>query len=89
MKRIIALTLVLLLTMISGVGCSMASQGSVSGNTKILYIVADGTDVFRTLIASGAQEYADANQISLTVVDAAKSIETQIQQIKRDRKAHV
>ncbi len=82
MKRIIALTLVLLLTMISGVGCSMASQGSVSGNTKILYIVADGTDVFRTLIASGAQEYADANQISLTVVDAAKSIETQIQQIK-------
>jgi len=62
--------------------CSMASQGGASGSAKILFIVADGSDVFRGLLAASAKEYADSNQIELTVVDAATSIETQMQQIK-------
>ncbi|PXV90332.1 monosaccharide ABC transporter substrate-binding protein (CUT2 family) [Lachnotalea glycerini] len=82
MKRIVTYILAMLLCIVGLAGCSTASNGSASASDKILFCLSSSSDVFLGTLVNGAQEYANTNQIELTVEDGQSSIETQVSQIK-------
>lgn len=80
-KIAILLTIIMMFAMISG--CSSRSGGASSKkNVKILLSNSDGSDNFRKLLATSAKSYADSQNVELTVMDAAGSIETQVEHMK-------
>lgn len=82
MKRIISTLLIMIITAISVIGCSSSNSTSTSSNAKILFCISNASDVFLGTLITGAQEYADSNQLQLSIVDAKNDVETQASQIK-------
>lgn len=79
-KIAILLTIIMMLVMISG--CSSKSSSSSNKSVKILLSISDASDSFRNLLATSAKNYADSENVELTVMDAAGSIETQVSHMK-------
>ncbi len=57
-------------------------QSSGKGGLTIGYACKDVNDTFQTYLIEAAQEYADANQITLNVVDAQNDVVKQQDQVK-------
>ena len=82
MKRKIAILLSLIMMFVSISGCSRQKDVSSNKNVKILFSISDGSDSFRKLLVTGAEEYAKSQNIELKVMDAAGSIEAQVSHMK-------
>ena len=63
-------------------GCSSSSSDS-QGKAKILMSVSDASDTFRASLAKAAKEAADEKGITLEVMDAKSSVDTQVAQMKQ------
>ena len=63
-------------------GCSSNSSDS-QGKAKILMSVSDASDTFRASLAKAAKEAADEKGITLEVMDAKSSVDTQVAQMKQ------
>lgn len=82
MKKKIAILLSLIMILASISGCSANKSSASNKKAKILFSMSDGSDKFRGLLASGAEEYAKSQNIELKVMDAAGSIEAQVAHMK-------
>lgn len=80
-KISIVLTIIMLLALISG--CSLKGSTSSNKNVKILFSVSDGSDAYRKLLVTSAEDYAKSQNIELKAMDAAGSIETQVSHMKQ------
>lgn len=78
-KISILLTIIIMFAMISG--CSKSGTSS-NKDVKILLSISDASDAFRGLLASNAKEYAESENVELTVMDAEGSIEKQVEHMK-------
>lgn len=80
-KRLwIILTLIMILTSISG--CSAKSNSSSNKNVKILFSMSDASDNFRKALTTSAKDYAESINAQLTVMDAAGSVEKQVEHMR-------
>jgi len=79
-KLAILLTIIMMFVMISG--CSSKNSSSSNKSVKILLSISDASDDFRNLLATSAKNYANSENVELTVMDAAGSIETQVSHMK-------
>lgn len=67
-----------------------ASAGTMNGKgLHAMLTISDGSDAFRSTLASAAQEAAQEAGMTLTIEDAAGSIEAQMNQIKNAKDADV
>lgn len=84
MKRIVkyAALMVMVVMLFSLAGCDKAESGG-SSSGKILMSVSDGSDTFRASLAKAAQTAAEEKGITLDVMDAKNSVDTQIEQMKK------
>jgi inositol transport system substrate-binding protein len=79
-KISILLTIIMMFAIISG--CGSKSSVSSNKNVKILFSVSDASDSFRTILTENAKSYAESENVDLTIMDAANSIEKQVEHMK-------
>ena len=83
-KKIFACLLIGLLTVTSLAGCAGASSsggGGSSGGGKILFLITDTDDTFRSLLANSIVSAASSQGVSLDMVETGGDIQTQIDAI--------
>lgn len=80
-KRIYVLIIVIMM-FVTASGCSLKSGESSSEKVKVLFSVSDNADKFRNLLSESAKTYAESQGVELTVMDAANSIEKQVEHMK-------
>lgn len=82
MKKKIAIILTVIMMLAIFSGCGSKGSGSSNKKVKILFSLSDGSDNFRKLLAQYAESYAKSQNVELTVMDAAGSIEKQVSHMK-------
>lgn len=82
MKKKISIVLIAIMMFASISGCSAKGTAASNKKIKILFSVSDGSDNFRNLLTTGAEDYAKSQNIDLKVMDAAGSIEAQVSHMK-------
>lgn len=82
MKKNIFLLSAFIFIMIISTACSSNSSSGSSSGVNVLYCQSNGADVFRASLEKSATDYADKNNISITVKDAENNVEEQLKQIK-------
>ena len=79
-KISILLTIIMMFVIISG--CGSKSNSTENKKIKILFSISDAKDSFRSILAKSAESYAESENIDLTIVDEANSIEKQVAHMK-------
>ncbi len=82
MKRKISILLTTIMMFVIISGCGLKNNSSENKNVKILFSVSDASDSFRSILTESAKSYAGSQNIDLTVVDEANSIEKQVAHMK-------
>ncbi len=82
-KKIFACLLIGLLACSSLIGCGSASSGGggSSGGGKILFLITDTNDTFRSLLANSIVSAASSQGVTLDMVETGGDIQTQIDAI--------
>jgi len=63
-------------------GCGSNSSGSSSGTTKVLFIMTDTEDAFRTVLAESVISAADAAGVELDMVETGSDVNAQLDQVR-------
>lgn len=82
MKKKIAMLLTIIIVFATILGCNTKSGAASNKNVKILFSVSNGSDAYRKLLATSAEDYAKSQSMELKVMDAAGSIEEQVSHMK-------
>lgn len=82
MKKNISILLTMIITIVMISGCSSSISSFSNRKVKILLSISDASDSFRKLLVANAKEYAESENIELTIMDAAGSIEEQVSHMK-------
>ncbi|MFL0248994.1 substrate-binding domain-containing protein [Clostridium neuense] len=82
MRKKISILLIIITVFTIFSGCSSNSTTSSSNKVKVLLSISDGSDDYRKLMIDNAKSYAESQNIKLTVMDAADSVEAQVSHMK-------
>lgn len=82
MKKKISIILTIMIVFVLISGCGSKNSSTENKNVKILFSVSDAKDSFRSILTKSAESYAESENIDLTVVDEANSIENQVTHMK-------
>lgn len=82
MKKKISILLTIMMVLMIVSGCSSNSNSASNKKVKILFSMADDSDVFRHTLSENAKIYAKDQNVELVVKDAQGSVEKQVDHMK-------